>query len=108
MQITEPLASLQRRICSVPMLAKSWSELPELEKHLGAFLAQGGFAVLLVLGSVITASPMVTGLFERTEERGLGKADDYGKVYDERLIKAMSTMCQGHPAHDAQSSVPPP
>ena len=56
------------KIClsSVPMLAKSWSELPELEKHLGAFLAQGGFAVLLVLGSSlrddqITKDLIVTG-----------------------------------------------
>ena len=45
------------KVClsSVPMLAKSWSELPEVESHLGTFLAQGGFTVLLVLGSVITA-----------------------------------------------------
>ena len=43
------------KVClsSIPMLAKSWSHLPDLESHLGAFLAQGGFTVLLVLGSSI-------------------------------------------------------
>ena len=56
------------KVClsSVPMLAKSWSDLPDLEKHLGTFLAQGDFAVLLVLGSSIkddqiTKDLIVTG-----------------------------------------------
>ena len=52
------------KVClsSVPMLAKSWSHLPEVESHLATFLAQGGFSVLLVLGSRIKADQITRDL----------------------------------------------
>ena len=46
------LSSGSLRVClsSVPVLAKSWAALPDLDSHLDTFLASGGFSVLLVLG----------------------------------------------------------
>ena len=98
------------------MLAKSWSDLPDLEKHLGTFLAQGDFAVLLVLGSSIkddqiTKDLIVTGDDQYPVFRAIVKALQSNSTPNlelerDRSVTEMLRFTQGNTAASRKQILP--
>ena len=61
-------------------------------------------AVAAFQSSAISARPLVTSLFERMEEKNLGKVDDYTECYDGRIMAALDRLCAGQAPHTWQNS----
>ena len=92
------LSSSSFRVCisAVPMLAKSWASLPDLDSHLDTFLSRGGFSLLLVLGYSIKE--------ERMERDLIVAGDDQCQEF-KTIVQALQSSSSPHLELEQDTSV---